>query len=101
MSDRDPGLQPERTHLAWSRTLLNIVVNGGLILRAGAANRSNALMLAGTVLMAVGGALVVVTRLRAAQLQMLPRAARARMIQVSSIATATTCACGTWAVFVY
>ncbi|WP_353827149.1 DUF202 domain-containing protein [Agromyces sp. SYSU T0242] len=32
---RDPGLQPERTALAWSRTSFAIAVNGMLVLREG------------------------------------------------------------------
>lgn len=31
---RDPGLQPERTALAWQRTALSMLVNGGLLLRS-------------------------------------------------------------------
>ncbi|KNZ88104.1 hypothetical protein AFL46_00715 [Providencia stuartii] len=32
---RDPGLQPERTQQAWSRTLLLLAINGLLFLRLG------------------------------------------------------------------
>jgi hypothetical protein len=32
---KDPGLQPERTALAWSRTVMAIFVNAGLVVRSG------------------------------------------------------------------
>jgi len=35
MSPVDPGLQPQRTALAWSRTGLSVFVNALIVLRAG------------------------------------------------------------------
>lgn len=44
---RDPGLQPERTQQAWSRTLLLLGINAILFLRLGLLN-SSWLMLTGS-----------------------------------------------------
>ncbi|NDL65239.1 DUF202 domain-containing protein [Acerihabitans arboris] len=46
----DPGLQPERTCLAWSRTAFILVINALLLLR-GAATGGHRLMLAGGVIL--------------------------------------------------
>lgn len=49
----DPGLQAERTVLAWSRTAFAFLVNAMLWLRAGLADGDNALLLFGAVLLAL------------------------------------------------
>lgn len=48
--NRDPGLQPERTALAWSRTAIAIGVNGFLILRGGIQSREAAVSALGVAL---------------------------------------------------
>lgn len=47
MSERDPGLQPERTALAWRRTALSAAVAAVVLLRAGLIERSVPGLLAG------------------------------------------------------
>ncbi|GAA2838069.1 hypothetical protein GCM10010441_72990 [Kitasatospora paracochleata] len=47
---RDPGLQPERTLLAWSRTALLLAVNALLILRSGLLGQQPGLAALGGVL---------------------------------------------------
>ena len=57
MTRFDPGLQRERTAMAWSRTGLAVLVNALIVLRAGAhANRSFILALGFLLLAAAAGA---------------------------------------------
>jgi len=49
---RDPGLQPERTLLAWSRTALVLTVNAVLVLRSGLVDRQPGLVALGALLAA-------------------------------------------------
>jgi hypothetical protein len=64
----DPGLQPERTALAWSRTALALAVNALLALRAGFLAGEPMLVAVGVVLFGTAGGAVVVASARRRQL---------------------------------
>ncbi|SFR73660.1 IPTL-CTERM protein sorting domain-containing protein [Agromyces sp. CF514] len=65
---RDPGLQPERTALAWSRTGLAIAVNAVLALRDGLSSNQPALSTAGVVLFVLAAVAVAHGTVRRRQL---------------------------------
>ncbi|MEO7953497.1 MAG: DUF202 domain-containing protein, partial [Polaromonas sp.] len=48
---RDPGLQPDRTALAWNRTALAGIANAVLALRTGIANDQQLVMILGVILL--------------------------------------------------
>ena len=49
---RDPGQQPERTALAWTRTSVAVLVNAALLLRVGVEERQIHLVMAGGLMLA-------------------------------------------------
>ncbi|MFB9310714.1 uncharacterized membrane protein YidH (DUF202 family) [Agromyces hippuratus] len=64
----DPGLQPERTALAWSRTALALAVNALLSMRAGFVTGQPVLVAVGALLFAASGAAVAIGTVRRRQL---------------------------------
>lgn len=65
---RDPGLQGERTSLAWIRTVLTILVNALLVTRAGLVETSPWVTTAGVLLLAVALITMIFGHLRAREL---------------------------------
>lgn len=68
MNGYDPGVQRERTAMAWTRTGVSVLVNGLIVLRAGAVANQFVIVVLGFVLLAASGAAVVVGAWRARHL---------------------------------
>ncbi|MFF2387478.1 DUF202 domain-containing protein [Agromyces sp. NPDC058104] len=64
----DPGLQPERTALSWSRTAFALAVNALLSLRSGLVAGEPWLVAVGALLFAASGAAVALATVRRRQL---------------------------------
>ena len=64
----DPGLQPERTALSWTRTALALAVNALLSMRAGLVAGEPGLVAVGVLLFAASGAAVAIGTVRRRQL---------------------------------
>lgn len=102
--ERDPGLQAERTALAWSRTALAVLANGLLALRAGWVSRQPmiiALALALALLLAAA-ATVVYGAWRRRQLLngQRPVAPSARVMRAAASIGLATCTIGLAAICV-
>jgi uncharacterized membrane protein YidH (DUF202 family) len=65
---RDPGLQSERTALAWSRTALALAANAALTIRSGLTNQAPPVLFLGAVLLVAAAMLVPLSGWRRKQL---------------------------------
>lgn len=72
----DPGLQPERTRLAWSRTALAFLANGALMLHAGHELTHWAWMVPGAVIIAFSALVYATGELRHRRIDAAIRTAR-------------------------
>jgi uncharacterized membrane protein YidH (DUF202 family) len=98
MTARDPGLQPERTLLAWLRTLLAMGVNDCLVIRAGWMGGHGSLTIAGALLFTMTAGLTLLALSRATQLHTAsPTAPKCSLMILASSACAITCTGGVWA----
>ena len=88
----DPGLQAERTHLAWSRTALAVAGNAVLVIRTGVSEGSWTLAVAGVLLALLAVGIVLLGRRRTLDVDGLIRLAhnpaRLRFMAVPALATA-------------
>ncbi|AXW86551.1 hypothetical protein AU509_05725 [Lonsdalea britannica] len=73
---RDPGVQPERTVLAWSRTAILLLVNTALLLKAGTLSTQPLLLAAGILLLLASLTIFIWVPLRLRGLQNAPKTHR-------------------------
>ena len=69
---RDPGLQGERTSLAWMRTAVAALVNALLVLRAGIVDELPAMKLVGAALIVLAGMTALFGHLRGREILRAP-----------------------------
>lgn len=97
--ERDPGLQPERTALSWTRTSLVVAVNALLALRSGLVHGEPWLVATGAVLFAAAGAVGIVGSVRRRELDAGRFAPAPWLIAAVAIATIASAAAGIASVF--
>lgn len=94
---RDPGLQPERTLLAWRRTCLGLLLNSFLLMRGGALHDEPAATGVGLLVMALAGWLYARVRARlATSLGARASAPDPRVVVAATCAALLLCLAGAW-----
>lgn len=91
---RDPGLQPERTALSWTRTALVVAVNALLALRTGLVQGEPWLVVVGAVLFGTAGAVGAAGALRRRQLDAGSFSPAPWLMAAVAIATVASAAAG-------
>jgi uncharacterized membrane protein YidH (DUF202 family) len=82
---RDPGLQSQRTALAWSRTALAMVVNSLLVLRLGTSATDRSVEFLGFAFLAVSGGILLVGEIRRRELAKTTAKASSRVMATCSV----------------
>lgn len=91
--DRDPGLQAERTALAWGRSALALLANALLIMRAGLTSHHHEVLLLGALLLAAGFAAALYGWIRERELAQISQPQSAPPIFLALLACVSFFAC--------
>jgi uncharacterized membrane protein YidH (DUF202 family) len=97
MAPTDPGLQPQRTALAWNRTALALAINALLVLRAGLKTDDQALLALGAVVGVSAGAIAVAAARRRRQLTRGVNPPATSLIASTTLAVVVAACGGLWA----
>lgn len=88
---RDPGLQPERTMLAWRRTAAALMVNGVLVLRSGMQEQGRWLLMLGGLISVFALVMMLAADRRAVRLATHAQAPEPRWMLLATLGTLAAC----------